>query len=142
MSYSRWGGSCWYTFWAYRDYEDRDNALFEVCPVTQFTAKELRDNIDECLTQAVVAVIEDGASDPTEEELAELKGYMEQFLADVDEKYPLECDRCGQLGATRRRQNTAYNDDSMNWNTLCEDCQKNVDEYWADMWDEYYGSRL
>lgn len=42
----------------------------------------------------------------------------------------------------KRRQMTSYVDDRSNWSRLCDDCQKDSDEYWTEMWDEYYRGRL
>ncbi len=87
MSYSRWGGSHWYTYWHAQDKEteNRDTAIFEICTVASFTAKELRDDVEQCILAAmkkdIVGEMRNGLDD-------ELRGYMEQFLADVDEAYP------------------------------------------------------
>lgn len=58
----------------------------------------------------------------------------------------LKCDgyevRCQSMDATRTRQNTKYVEEESNWNTLCEECQKETDEYWADMWSDYYSGCL
>jgi len=51
------------------------------------------------------------------------------------------CQACNKPGAKKRRQNTAYVDDEANFSILCDDCQQQADEYWKDMWDEYYASR-
>lgn len=40
--------------------------------------------------------------------------------------------------ATKRRQNTAYTDDNMNWVTMCDECAKFNDERWDEQWREYY----
>jgi len=72
--------------------------------------------------------------------------YSAKVMGAVDEQGFLKCDgydvRCESMNATRRRQNTAYEEDESNWNTLCEDCQVEVDEHWADMWNEYWSSVL
>ena len=52
------------------------------------------------------------------------------------------CDRCGRSGATRTRQNTAYDDEKANWETLCPECQEEGDAYWKEMWRDYYASVL
>ena len=89
MSYSRWGGGGsghWYTYWhthPKEEEENRDNALFSVCGVAMFKAKDLRDNIDSCLS---VVRKKDGCTDKVK--LAELKEYMLEFLVDVDRDYP------------------------------------------------------
>ncbi len=87
MSYSRWGSrgsGHWYTYWFAQDdkIETRDNALFDVCAVAMFRAKDLRDDIDSCL--AIVAK-EDISAD--KHKLNELKTYMLEFLAEVDATY-------------------------------------------------------
>ena len=49
---------------------------------------------------------------------------------------------CESMNATRQKQNTAYVDRERNWVTLCPDCMKGNDEYWAEMWADYYHDRL
>lgn len=50
--------------------------------------------------------------------------------------------RCQSTNAVRRRQNTAYDDDESNFNTLCEDCQEEADKYWDERWADYYSGCL
>lgn len=38
----------------------------------------------------------------------------------------------------RRRQNTAYCDDELNWVFFCDKCQEMNEEYWAERWSDYY----
>ena len=53
----------------------------------------------------------------------------------------LECQRCGAKNASNNRQRTAYvNSDNMC--TLCPTCQDEADEYWDDMWSDYYSDSL
>lgn len=52
------------------------------------------------------------------------------------------CQHCGCWGAERYRQNTCYVDEEHNWVTLCPPCQEANDEYWADMWSDYYSGLL
>lgn len=52
------------------------------------------------------------------------------------------CERCGNEGAEKRRQNTAYTDDERNYTILCPPCQEENDRYWRDMWAEYYDGCL
>lgn len=52
------------------------------------------------------------------------------------------CERCKENGATRRRQNTQYCDDKLNFATLCPPCQEQEDEYWEERWAEYYSGLL
>ena len=50
----------------------------------------------------------------------------------------MKCSHCKKNGAKKRRQNTNYPNDESNFAILCDDCQKDADEYWREMWDEYY----
>ena len=50
----------------------------------------------------------------------------------------MECQCCGNDGAKKRRQNTAYVNDESNFATLCNECQKESHKYWQDQWNEYY----
>ena len=95
MSYSRWGHSKWYTFWSVGPSGQAANTkrsqLFDICGVHAFTYGELVDDIDKC-----IKCIHDIINDPdeqvdmfipgsvTDEELEELKGYMLEFIQDVD----------------------------------------------------------
>ena len=92
MSYSRWGGKgsgYWYTFWCTPDLgiiENNDNVIFEICAVTRFTAKELREDIDGCMHQVYLIDRNHFGNGDIEE----LKTYTKEFLADVDKKYKNE----------------------------------------------------
>lgn len=83
MAYSRWITSEWYTFWCSMGeaigLETRDNAVFCICALCTFTAKELRDDIDGCLEKAHEL--------QPDSDIEELRGYMGLFLADVDKEY-------------------------------------------------------
>jgi len=86
MSYSRWGGrgsGHWYTYWHIQDEEteNRDTAIFCVCGVTNFTAKELRKNIDSCMKKVQKM--------DNEGDLDELKKYALEFIDDIDGEYPI-----------------------------------------------------
>lgn len=85
MSYSRWGSrgsGHWYTYWQVQadETEDRDTSIFVICSVASFTAKQLRENIDNCMDQVKKV---DGEGD-----IDELKIYAMEFLSDVDAEYP------------------------------------------------------
>jgi len=92
MSYSRWGSSRWYTFWAGQDIatENRDTAIFRICCGAIFTAAELRADMESCLTRAVAQErnLMSGEKPVSDEEREELRGYMTEFLADIDEAFP------------------------------------------------------
>ena len=84
MSYSRFGGrgsGHWYTFWCAQDErtESRDTAIFEVYGVAQFAAKELRENMLQCM-QKVKEIDPHG-------DVVELAIYAKEFLSDVDMRY-------------------------------------------------------
>jgi len=85
MSYSRWSNSTWYTFWLVQDpkTENRDTAIFCICGVCNFTAKELLDDVGKC-----IATLRDMDHKYTVEELNELKLYIFRFLDDVNKDYP------------------------------------------------------
>lgn len=81
MSYSRWSNSCWYTYWAIGDDNDPKEAqVFQVCMEGWWTYAQLRENIEACL--------DDVRQGRTEEQIEELRGYIERFLSDVDASYP------------------------------------------------------
>lgn len=42
------------------------------------------------------------------------------------------------MPAYRRRQDTAYADEELNYATLCAEHHAENDEYWAERWDEYW----
>jgi len=65
------------------------------------------------------------------------KGYSSRVL-DAIEDGSLECICCGNNNATNRLQNTRYEEESRNWCVLCPTCQESQDEYWSDMWFDYY----
>ena len=89
MSYSRWGsGSVWYTFWSSMgdDDETKDSQVFEICALISFTYKELKEDIEKCLTmvKSEAAFQYNDESQPKEAEMNELMGYMLQFIKDVE----------------------------------------------------------
>ena len=84
MSYSRWSESRFYTYWAGSpDGETRDSALFDICGLVYFTAKQLRDNLDKC-----IARVKELDPEADQFEIAKLKICVAEFLYDVDEQYP------------------------------------------------------
>jgi len=87
MFYSRWESSKWYTYWLVQDppTENRETAIFNICAVASFTAKQLRTDIKQCLN---VAMYKEFGSSIRVAEREELQGYMKEFLIAVDEKYP------------------------------------------------------
>jgi hypothetical protein len=45
---------------------------------------------------------------------------------------------CEREDAVRYRQNTKFVDEERNWVTLCPLHEEENDEYWTDMWSQYY----
>jgi spore maturation protein CgeB len=86
MSYSRWSHSNWYTFWCISPYPEeeqtKENAIFEICGITSFSAKELRENLEECLKQ-----VKEICTNADETDINELKVYIKKFLSDVDARF-------------------------------------------------------
>lgn len=48
---------------------------------------------------------------------------------------------CGKIGEWRAQQ-TAYENKEANFACLCEEHQQETDEYWNEMWREYYSGLL
>ena len=42
----------------------------------------------------------------------------------------------------RRRQNTAYVDDELNYVFACDKCFEEIQEYWKERWSEYWSMVL
>lgn len=93
MAYSRWGkDNRWYTYWCVQDKnnENRDTAIFEICTVISFSAKQLRDDIKGCLEIAKIKENKNSKIEyqVTDKEIDKLKHYMNQFLKSVGSVYP------------------------------------------------------
>lgn len=52
------------------------------------------------------------------------------------------CDKWFCKGVKRRRQNTAYQDEESNYVTVCPICFEEIQENWAEMWKDYWSSRI
>lgn len=50
--------------------------------------------------------------------------------------------KCEASTVERRRRNTSYFDDTLNWTELCIDCFDADCEYWAERWDDHWRGRL
>lgn len=49
------------------------------------------------------------------------------------------CCGCGCLtGVDRRRMSTKYVNDDLNYTWQCDECFAVTQEYWADMWTDYW----
>ena len=52
------------------------------------------------------------------------------------------CGRYFRYPITTERTLTAYVDDSENWLTACKECHRDAYEYYSELWDWYYATRL
>jgi len=54
------------------------------------------------------------------------------------------CLSCGEIKNTikMRRKNTQYVDKDSNYIESCIECFNDEQEYWAEMWREYYSDKL
>ena len=91
MSYSRWIGSRWYTYWsASSSSEDKNSQVFRIEDILtplEFTFKELSEDIEGCLAKVGVEFF-----DATEDELIELYVYMMRFLNDINIEFKEKAD--------------------------------------------------
>jgi hypothetical protein len=82
MAYSRWTNSKWYVFGASPAETPLDGEQLVVMPndsvPMRFTYRELQGDLDACLRRIA------NESISTPQELAELKGYMQEYLAEVE----------------------------------------------------------
>ena len=113
MSYSRWGDSRWYTYWSSSSKKD-DEGMFEVASICSLSYQEIKDDIDGAILKVfnkmkndfaesnkveMLHLVDEGSnkddlrrymftslSAPTKEELDELKGYMSEFLLDIEQE--------------------------------------------------------
>lgn len=87
MSYSRWSNSAWYTFWGSTKSNKRNEQQFEICTLAVFTYEELKNDLEKCIDK----VKELTAHAPhTAWEYDELRGYMKNFIEDVQSDESLE----------------------------------------------------
>ena len=66
-------------------------------------------------------------------------------MSDYKQLYPeLECSFCGIKSdeVVCYRQHTSYEHIEDNYVTACSLCKKQNDEYWDEMWKEYYSGVL
>lgn len=88
MSYSRWGESRFYCYWAASEGNGTKNReVFEICGITNFTFRELTDHLDDCLDAAIELQNLEDLDPCTPAEREELKGYIAQFIEAVEANY-------------------------------------------------------
>ena len=82
MSYSRWSTSFWYTYWMslITESDKKDDQMFMIQCISNFTYKELIDDIDKCISK----VRKECNELPVKEtDFVELKTLMSLFIEDV-----------------------------------------------------------
>jgi Zn finger protein HypA/HybF involved in hydrogenase expression len=53
----------------------------------------------------------------------------------------MKCERCEtSKDVVRYHQRTQYVEEESNWVTFCPACRKDNDDYWDDMWIDYYST--
>lgn len=54
------------------------------------------------------------------------------------------CESCNKwfVYPKKRRMNTMYAEDRLNYTTCCLECFTDVEEYWAERWRDYYNDRM
>jgi hypothetical protein len=89
MSYSRWSNSFWYTFWlATPEDTPMEDQQFSIDCENHFSYKNLKNDMDMCINN-IRKYYEEGEFSrlPSEEEYEELRGYMQEFVRDIEEEY-------------------------------------------------------
>lgn len=89
MSYSRWSNSYWYTYWLAQHDGFSENILTATLAILSlsgdefnFQAGKLRNDVEQCLDEVR------NKTHCSVKEKEELRGYMGEFLSDVDKEYP------------------------------------------------------
>lgn len=52
------------------------------------------------------------------------------------------CKRYFRYEVKTERRNSAYVDEASNWITACKSCRELDEEYFASLWEDYYGGLL
>lgn len=76
-----------------------------------------------------------------------------EFIKEARKKYKIKvplwkkilgycpwCCRYFRYGVRFHRRHTSYVDERNNWMTACSECRYNDDEYYDDLWNQYYSS--
>ena len=54
--------------------------------------------------------------------------------------YCPHCERWFRWSVKTQRRHTQYCEEASNWLTACKDCHYEDDEYFDDLWEQYYSS--
>lgn len=101
MSYCRWSNSCWYIFLHTDSDETKDGQILAIEDRGKYSYKELKNDYSHILIEVRNARFErnprnykgegHAPSDRyTEEEIQELKGYIDKFIKDVEFRFDPE----------------------------------------------------
>jgi len=111
MSYSRWIGSCWYTYWLSTESKERNEQMFDICGFTTISYQQILDLGIDGVIDMLKAKLAEINSRPdedrpmftpegyTDDEWDELKIYIKRWVADVKEEFdtPSQLYRDGEL---------------------------------------------
>lgn len=69
---------------------------------------------------------------------------LKKMISGLRGLFSRRCPCCERLrrDVKRRARNTSYVDDELNWLVSCLDCYQEDYEYYAELWRDYYHSRL
>lgn len=97
MAYSRWINSVWYTIGTLKDGlrhpEKRSDWYFAIMcgscveNIGGFSYDDLKNDIDKCILAVKEVVDKEKKPVITEKELNELKGYMLEFIEEIEQDY-------------------------------------------------------
>ena len=66
------------------------------------------------------------------------------MIKKIIEKIFGKCGRCESwfVYPKKRRTNTAYENDALNFTVECKMCYEHTEAYWEEMWKDYYNKLL
>ena len=70
-----------------------------------------------------------------------MKKYFFKFYRWFKSRF-VRCQHCKCFGAYYGRMNTQYVEDERNYITLCPVCWDECNEYYSELWSDYYSSVL
>lgn len=69
--------------------------------------------------------------------------FLTKALLSKSESVLCECPSCGEERQCRRyHRGTAYQNEELNWNFGCEECEHEEREEWRERWAEYHSGCL
>lgn len=102
VSYSRWGSSAWYTYWATSGPKHMEGQVFIVAGVGTTTYGEMKKDFEGTLSALVTKALDPNVfatlKEVTEEQREELSRYMRIFMHDVEDEYLEKSDGTRRTG--------------------------------------------